>query len=48
MAGPRGPLAGYTLAAPAADPFVRPRADLRPTPARIRSTELYVCQMYLA
>ena len=32
----------YTLAAPAADPFVGPRVYPRPSPARIRSTDLYV------
>ena len=32
----------YTLAAPAADPFVGPRGYPRPTPARIRPTDLYV------
>ena len=32
----------YTLAAPAADPFVGPRVYPVSTPARIRSTDLYV------
>ena len=32
----------YTLAAPAADPFVRPRGYPRPTPDQIRPTDLYV------